>query len=406
MKIAQILPDIPNLGGLATRTFEQHKIFNSLKGIKADFFKMTRRQKNLFEKTDIEINETKYGLSVSQYEVSYNSKVIKESLKKLNEYDILWFNHACPHIGIETSKEKDPELWMKFYTDTKGKKVALATDVYLDKYYPWFLNVVPNVTLILGTGHAHAASWNPYLSDKVDGILDQPFLLKGIQQPKNWTDREGIVWAHQWRAWKGIVEYLEICSELTEPTLFFGAGMEYYMTRKENPALFKKSIGHDIFTDTVWNPKSKNKIMGTVSPQEIYENYKKAKAAIDFTGITGNKKYRGHNNRATIEPMFYGSVVICTPFLIEPYTYIPKECVLVVQGTDDKKIKTINSFLKDNVKRKKIGKTAYDWAIEKHDGQKTLQKWIDLVLIKKTTHQATHEYKNGIIAKKGKWWNE
>lgn len=399
MKIAQLLPDIPNLGGLATRTFEQHQIFNFIKDVEADFFKITKKQTNDFEEKDLTIKNTQYGLSLSQYEVSYNSKMLEQSIKKLNEYDILWFNHACPHTNTEG--EKDATLWMDLYRKTKGKKVVIISDVYFDKYYPWFLNVANEVTTILGIGHGHANSIEPYL--KVNGILKHPFLLKRHNVEFD-QKRKGIIWAHQWRAWKGIEDYLNLCTKLEEPTTFYGAGMEYYMIRKELPSLFKKAIGKDYFTNEVWNKESENKIMGTVPSAEVLESYISAKAAVDFTCVNGSKKYRGHYNRATLEPMLYKCAVICSKFIVEPYTHIPNECVLVVSGSEESMAESINEMLSDSSIRKSITSKAYEWVRETHEGKKVLKEWIDYTMNKREKIEVKHEYKNGVIANKGKWW--
>jgi glycosyltransferase involved in cell wall biosynthesis len=399
IKIAQLLPDINNLGGLVTRTFEQDKIFNSIKGVESDFFKLTTKKTNSFQEKKLTLKSSQYGLSLDQYEVSYHPKLLKESIKKLNEYDILWFNHACPHINLED--KEDSSLWMEFYRQTKGKKAVVITDVYFDKYYPWFLNAIENVHAVIGGGYGHATSWEKYV--KVDGIMQQPFFVDDLSFKKS-SKRHGLVWTHQWRAWKGIVEYLKVCSKLEEPTSFYGAGMEYYMIRKENPKLFEQCIGHDAFAKKVWNKKALNEIKGTVPPKVIKQMYQEAKAAIDFTCIDGTKKYRGHNNRATIEPMLYGCVVLCSQFLIEPYTHIPKDCVLVVNGNTDKMSNEINSLLKDNKKREKIASRSFDWVEENHEGKKVLKKWIDFILNKETTHTTNYEYKNKTVATKGKWW--
>ena len=396
MKVAQLLPDIPNLGGLATRTYEQHKIFNSIKNVESDFFKITKKLKNSFEPKKLELKNTQYGLSLSQYEVSYNSKVIKETIKKLNEYDILWFNHACPHINTEG--EKDAELWMNLYTETKPKKVTIISDVYFEKYYPWLLNVASSITTMLGIGHGHANSVANHF--KVDGILKHPFLFEDHKYLSN-AKRKGILWAHQWRAWKGIETYLELCTMLQEPTTFYGAGMEYYMIRKENPKLFEKAIGKDSFSDVVWNAVSKNEIKGTAHSSEVLQAYQSAKAAVDFTCVTGSKKYRGHYNRATLEPMLYGCVVITTPFLVEPYTHIPRECVLVAEKSKNEMAKEINATLSDSSLCKKIANKAFDWIHEEHEGKKILKSWLDYTLKKTKTISVSSEYQNGVIRNKG-----
>jgi len=399
MKIAQLLPDIPNLGGLATRTFEQSQVFNSMKDVECDFFKITKKKTNDFEPKEIELKNTQYGLSLHQYEVSYNEKVLKESIKKLNEYDLLWFNHACPHINTEG--EKGAELWMSLYKETKPKKLVVISDVYFDKYYPWFLNVVDSVTTILGIGHGHAASIEPYL--KANGILKHPFLLKNHKADLD-SKRNGIIWAHQWRAWKGIKTYLNVCEKLKEKTTFYGAGMEYYMIRKELPKLFERVIGKDKFSDRVWNTDSDNAIMGTVPSSDVLKSYTTAKAAVDFTCVSGSKKYRGHYNRATLEPMLYKSVVICTQFIVEPYSHIPKECVLVVGNGIENMTKQINEMLKDVKLRNKISLNAYEWVREEHEGKKVLREWIDYTMRKKECIKANYTYQNGVIANKGKWY--
>lgn len=393
IRIAQILPDISNLGGLATRSFEQHNIFNSLKDVKADFFKLTKKRGNDLKEKEIEITHSIGGLSVKQYEISYHSNMVQESIKHLNRYDILWFNHACPHMN--TDGQPDSKLWQKIFTETKAKKLVVISDVFMPKYYPWLIEVIPSVHIVLGIGHGHENSVKPYFD--TDGILEHSFDLDKV--PKFiYGERRGLVWAHQWRAWKGIRTYLQICRQLNEPTKFYGLGQEYYFIRKDDTDLIRNCIGKDQVSKKTWNDKSESVVYGTVHPEKVLKSYTKAKLAVDLTGITGDK-YVGHYNRATLEPMLYGCVMACSEHLVQPNTHIPRECVEVIDYIHvDKAAKELNTVLKKDLNT--TARKAEQWIREYHNGKKVLRSKIDLVLDTKSTHETKYVYKNGILQNK------
>lgn len=373
-RVAQVLPDIPGLGGLATRTYNQHNIFNSLEGVKADFFRLTRKQSNNYLHLDdntLGISASSSGLKLSQYDVSYHPKMIEETLAILNRYDVLWFNHACPHLNTDDGTEES-KYWQRIFTETKGKKLVVISDVYMRKYYPWILDVKDSIDIVLGIGHGHARSVKGDL--EVEGILKHPFFL-----PKKVTTtnkRAGIVWSHQWREWKGTKKFLLMINGVREPVHFFGTGREYYMLRKGEPQLFKRVLGNDAISKKTWNPKSWHIVHGTVDPDVVLGFLDVSKLAFDLTGITGGK-YIGHYNRATLEPMLHGCVSVCTPALIKPHTHIPKDCVYVLKAKNvSQATKEINSLLKDKSKRVDIANRAFRWIKKEHDGKKILGEWI------------------------------
>jgi glycosyltransferase involved in cell wall biosynthesis len=397
LKIAQILPDISGLGGLATRTYRQHLILNSIKGFSSDCFKLTRKKKNLYsEENKIEITNNSSGIVVKQNEVSYNELTIKETIKILNQYDILIFNNACPHLNENTGEK--PDLWKKLYTDTKGKKIAVISDTHFVSYYPWFADIVGSIDVILAMGYGHKNSVIPYFMP--DGILEYGFIFG---EKLETDDRDCLVWPSQWKEWKGIVEYLEICEFLKEPTNFYGIGRAYYEIRKNRSELFKENIGKDFISRKTWNKDEQSKIFGTVSPETVIQSYKFAKASVDLTGIN-SKKYYGHYNNTTLEPMLYGCVSIVTEFLAEPYTHVPEECLFIVDGDYKAMANQINLLCKSEKERNRITKKAYEWLKEFHDGKKVLKKWIDYTINKKEKQTCNYAFQNGKLVQKSNWW--
>ena len=226
--------------------------------------------------------------------------------------------------------------------------------------------------MVLAIGHGHANSVEGIL--EVDGILKHPFIL-----PKKMfvnKKRKRIVWAHQWREWKGTATYLALSRGLKEPTDFYGLGREFYDIRSKNSKLFRATIGRDFVTDKVWNKKIKSAIYGMVHPEVITEAYKTHKAAVELTGIKG-AKYVGHYNRSTLEPMLYGCVMIATRFVLDPHSHIPKDCVFPLEGGNLADIaKKINKMLDNEKKRNQITKRAFEWICENHNGKKILRKWL------------------------------
>jgi glycosyltransferase involved in cell wall biosynthesis len=178
--------------------------------------------------------------------------------------------------------------------------------------------------------------------------LIHPFIWQ--KQPKN--KEKIVVWTNQWRNWKGIGHFIRKAGKINANIYLFGGGREYYN--------FKDKLSPNC------------KYFGFVSPDRINEEYSKVMFSVDLTGQS--KKYYGHYNRTTIEPMFYNCISVANEKIIEPYSFIPKDCVLRVNK--DNFFDKINELLENENRRKEITKNAFEWAKNKYQDKFILKQII------------------------------
>jgi len=130
----------------------------------------------------------------------------------------------------------------------------------------------------------------------------------------------------------------------------FGCGREYYNLYDKLP--------------------ENSEYLGFRTPKELKEEYKKGMFAVDLTGQS--KKYYGHYNRSTIEPMFYKCVVVANEKIIYPYSHIPREVVLAVNKHN--LVEKVNELINDQEKWRQLSERAFKWAIEYYDNEKVLKQ--------------------------------
>lgn len=115
-------------------------------------------------------------------------------------------------------------------------------------------------------------------------------------------------------------------------------------------------------------------VVGAAPPAVIESDLRTAAVSSDFTGQS--RKYEGHYNRATIEPMLLGAVSAVLPTMPAPASPIPPEAVLVVDPDDV--AGSLNAVLNDEARRRRIAETGYEWARSHFDPDAALASLLAL----------------------------
>lgn len=340
-RIAIIIWDIGQIGGIATHAQETKKVLDEF-GISNDVIILNDKSRPYkLEKFRIEAKDKTF--KVRGIELSVKRENLLNTLSFLSKrYDVLFHTTACIH--------NDKSGWLGVYL-LKKRHVVVISDVYYDKFYPYYKQALRYIDKIYATNQAV----KNYLDSKEikSELLIHPFSFdKDFQKIKT---EQTIIWANQWRGWKGIGFFIEQLSKIKAKGLLFGCGREYY---------------------NLWDRIPKNaEYLGFRKPVEVKQAYTTGMMAVDLTGQS--KKYWGHYNRTTIEPMFYKCVVVANEKIIEPYSPIPKNVVLAVNKNNF--VERVNNLIQDRERQKEIRENAFDWAIEYYNHTKVVEQIIGYI---------------------------
>ena len=336
-KVAIIVWDMGQIGGIATRAMETKRALDWA-GIKNDIIILTDKERPyLIRQARI---ETRGGsFTIQGVELSVKKKNILKTLNFLDKnYDILFHITACIH--------DNQTAWLLVYA-LKKRQVVVISDIYWNDFYPYFDEAKKYIDKIYATNQAVKNYLEKEKGIKSE-ILIHPFEFNKEFQKKE--QKRDVIWASQWRNWKGIKYFVEKGGGINGDLILFGGGREYY------------NLGGRL-------PKNA-KYLGFKEPVRVIEAYQRGMVAVDLTGQS--RKYWGHYNRTTIEPMFWKCVMAANEKLIEPYSFIPKAMVLAVNK--DNFVDRINEMMDNKREWEALTERAFKWAINYFDYKKVVEQ--------------------------------
>lgn len=331
MKLAFILWPISQEGGLATRTAAFVRVARSC-GHDADFIRISYNHHSPDRHGGSPcVAALPGGLRVTDgMLLSIVDAHLRETLNILNEYDVLVFTHACPHLSDTQHAVRN---WRKVYTATTPRKITYFSDAFVQDFYPWISDVAdtfePVAINVSAARHA-----GDFLGVPVR-VVRHPFSLDGDTGDKE----QLVVWTSAWRSWKGIRRFVDAVPDIDARVELYGTGRELRTWQKQQPAAWPGVL------------------MGSCPPEQVEHAYARARVSVDLTGQS--RKYAGHFNRTHIEPMFYGCVSACLAPALDG-TDIPPDCVYPVDK--DHVAASINALLADEPRRARIAAAAHAWA--------------------------------------------
>lgn len=320
MKVGLILFPVWGAGGLATDVGHYRKILQKA-GHTCDFWEIKYSKRWHKKKQPLTYGTGLDGPQVKQGMLSITDDCLKDTIKILNEYDVLVFIHPCPHI---TDRYKCVENWKELYTETRGRKIVRFTDVFLDKLYPWILDVTDTFEP-WSTNLAQNRYVQQFIPECKLSTYPMAFDVTGVSFAKP----NDVIWTCAWRGWKGIKQFVKALPDINGSVELYGSGREFRQMRKEGTL-----------------PKGRT-MHGAVHPKQIITALRRSRISVDLTGFS--KKYYGHNNRSFYEPMFFGTVLAAQGVMAEPNGDLPVDCFWHV---DKKAIAgSINELINDEKNR-------------------------------------------------------
>ena len=353
MKIAQVTFSFSGLGGIATQLLHQHIAFDLYSEHKIDSFVIVGGKPSSGSPS---ISSNYRELKFDFPRLSIGDKYLPQTLAILSNYDLIIFLHPCPHPNQTRSTN-----WMRLY-DLRIEKITMFTDMWWDKYYPWIAAVKNKLGTVIGVSPKHAEYVGRTLLDGRNvRVLSHVFCYEDAGLYTNKTD--SVFWPNQWKGIKGIDDFFELCANLDANIRvdMAGLGREYYNFRKTQE--YRDLVAEDVITG--YSGAGIIKILGTISPDEMISYYKKSAVSVDFTGRSS--LYAGLYNRATLEPMFWGSVLVCKPEMTKEsgFGIIPNDSCFVLSEFGVEAGKQLSNFILDVDRRLEVSERAFKWVSEK-----------------------------------------
>ena len=335
-KIAIITFEISKIGGIATHAWELYKILKK-KNIDVEMIYIKQTHDHI-QSTVPYCRAIPSNFKLGGTILSLSKQTLKQSLYYLEQFDTLFFTHACIH--------EEQANWLEVYKLKRNNLVCIS-DIFWTDMYPYFDKAIPYVNKFFASN----AAVKRFLEKKKlkSELLVHPFDYPEYKE----VIKEGVLlWPSHWRNSKGIDDLCEVIPDLKCQVKMFGGGRGY--------SDWKSTI-----------KKMKNvEYLGNQSPDVIVEAYKKSKYSIDLSGRSAD--YVGLHNRTTVEPMFFHCVSICYKTLADPHSHIPQKAVWIVEKKT--LAKRINFLIEhDDIWKEKVDE-AYKWVRKWYDSKKVIKQ--------------------------------
>lgn len=330
-------------------------------GNEVDFYHLTP-SKNYGCDPAKKIVKTRYSIIPGNH-LSYNDENLKNTITKLNSYDVLVFLHASPHPTKENLSKKGIENWKLLYQETTPKKVVIFHDAMWERTNKWFEDVATDFDLLVSAQKKFHDSALAY-PGKMEKYWDFfPFNIdKTITDVK--TDLKnpfGMV-ATQWLGWKNHEKFLPMLPKVQIPIKFYSNGIEYCNLRANGTlGLY---INKDYSKGEVYDNGSIHNFYGFILHEKLVQQYAKSLFSIDLST-------RGYVNYTHCEPLLFKSISFMERRVFnDKDNTIPEDLIQVYDLPDLPDVINEYKTPTKQIEAVKKAKKAYEWAIEKYDSKR------------------------------------
>lgn len=248
--------------------------------------------------------------------LSYRDQDVLQSIRALNEFDLIVFAHPSPHPTKCNLSVKSPKGWQKFYTETTPKKISVFHDRHWDRSNPWIAEVKECIDYTHAAQH-HFLSCVKSLQCKNCGWGLFPLLIADSSLPSTSRVRRWIL-ATQWLAIKNHRRLIPHLERLELPLHSYGSGQTYHTLLPEIKRVYKE----DKHYGKLHNPKSQHVHFG-------HQEYRSLINAMRRSWFSLDMSIQGMTNMTHWEPMTVGCISVLEKRVLEdPFCEIPSDCCL------------------------------------------------------------------------------
>lgn len=342
-KIAVITWLINDIGGITTWTDNFIKGCKTL-GHNVQMFYSTGQRSLSCHPTERVFRSPKFHLIPSKH-LPFRKDMIEDSIKELNEFDIIVFSNPCPHKTKAHMKTDNPYGWKRFYEEVTASKVAVFHDSQWFKHKAWIKEVVDDIDVVIAAQHMFADTLDTLVEDTNLKINWEYFPLLLPELPKVKKERF-VTLATQWLAIKNHRHLIPKLPDVKIPVHTYGTGQVYYKFDLEG--LIKKGFKEDKYRGNKYKTKVPHIHHGYVDYKHVIESMRKGWFSLDLST-------RGMTNMTHWEPLTQGSISLITNETMNSGTCeIPKDCCIPFELSD------VNNFLNSllDVSSKKLSSIA------------------------------------------------
>lgn len=313
MKIAIVLYEINNLGGIINHTEVLAKGFKEL-GHSVDL-KMISVVQNKKEVSESSLNESfvkgEFGLWYNQFKgwnITNSENLYFKDVDKikntLSKYDlIIWSVPVIPKSKTFSGFEE----WREYY-NVPVKQLAIIHDGNLQKLNSHFLEVQDKIA---GVACVHSCAYETSNVLKVPrALILNPQIIKPIEDP-DWNKKEkGFLSLQTFKALKRVEDTVKSIPFIDKDIFkgLAGEGIELHYLKTQNKDKMKPH--YMVNGVPIWKTALENglEFLGIISNSQRDEYLRKYRTLIDSSDSDYYNSFGGHFNRTIIEAMIQGCI--------------------------------------------------------------------------------------------------
>jgi hypothetical protein len=236
-----------------------------------------------------------------------------------------------------------------------------------DKAYPWLGEVADAIDVCLYTNRS---IWADSAQRFPRGVfVYTPQLLDtsraGLYRE---TKEDKVIWLPQWKAWKGIKEFVQALPNIRWPVDLYNSGIEYHYLRKE--PIWKKAIGKDEWTKrpVEVSGRGDHVVRGPAFPAEVRRALSRSNVSVDLTGFKPGP-FSGQTTYVHFESMVYGAVNVLSESVLERPSPIPVDCAIPWDPTTGYRglASVVNGIMGKPKEQRRIARRALSFVTDRFD---------------------------------------
>ena len=260
MNIAQLCFQISKVGGIATVARELKGGLEDL-GHKCTNYYVSPNKQLLPDPPEY-CDETIGYLTDDLY---------KDAMTRLADADLFIFNPPCP----TKTKAYNYFEWKNFYADFDCPKIIVPHDPYLERNYPWLLDVKEHID---GVACVQKKAYTPMREYFHNITITNHYLnLQGMGAYKDMKE-DLIISPHQFKTWKHIDKFISAVPKIQYGVEIYNGGIEYhYMSGMKRKEKYKNKEG-----EWIWDKALEQGMTYHGFVDDIITPFKRAKCVIDL----------------------------------------------------------------------------------------------------------------------------
>lgn len=297
-------------------------------------------QRSLACEPDRKVSRSRRWHLLPALHLSYSAPFLKQSVRTLNEHDLIVFAHPSPHPTKSMTRCKNPRAWQAFYQDTTPRKLCVFHDRHWDRTNGWIAEVRERIDYVHAAQHHFVPAVERFTEGKILSGWGMFPLLISDTDPLSSKARRFVI-ATQWLALKNHRFIVPDLMDIEFPVHSYGSGQTYHKLLPEMRRVYREDHHYDeVLT---YNKSSHHIHYGHVEYRQVLNAMRRAWFSVDLS-------VQGMTNMTHWEPLTVGTISVMERRVSEDeFCEIPADCSM--QFNLDSVIDDLNKIGKTSTKQ-------------------------------------------------------